>query len=141
VGGDDEKRCHEDNKKEMSFPHLPSHSRTSSCHSCTSCHSRESGNPEPASSGGEIKRQLVFYKLLLDEYKAGKYKMIAAQVDFVEPDEKGKCKRQRVTVTQEEVDSLKAEVIRIADEIRALAFWNQKCGDKNCLYCKLRENT
>jgi len=126
-----------------------SHSRVISCHPCTSschsntssCHSRESGNPEPASSGGEIKRQLVFYKLLLDGHKAGKYKMIAAQIDFVEPDEKGRCKRQRVTVTQEEVDSLKTEVIRIADDIRALAFWNQKCGDKNCLYCKLRENT
>ena len=92
------------------------------------------------SSGGEIKRQLVFYKLLLDGYKAGKYKMVASQVDFVEPDEKGRCKRQRVVVTQEEVDSLKAEVIRIANEIRVLAFWNQKCGDKNCLYCKLRES-
>ena len=110
------------------------------CHSHTpSCHSRESGNPEPISSGGEIKRQLVFYKLLLNGYKSGKYKMIAAQIDFVEPDEKGRCKRQNIIVTQEESDILKAEIIRIANEIRSLVFWNQKCDDKSCPYCKLRE--
>jgi len=91
-------------------------------------------------SSGNIKRQLVFYKLLLDGYKSGKYKMISAQIDFVEPDEKGVCKRQSFAVTTEEAEQLKQEVIRIAGEIYSLAFWDKKCGDKDCPYCKLRED-
>jgi len=88
---------------------------------------------------GNIKRQLVFYKLLLDGYKNGKYKMVSAQVDFVEPDEKGKCKRVSFVVTPEEEETLKKEIIKIADEIRSLAFWDKRCSDKDCPYCKLRE--
>jgi len=94
---------------------------------------------ETKNSQGNIKRQLVFYKLLLDGYKKGKYKMASAQVDFVEPDDKGKCKRVSFVVTSEEAEELKTEIVKIANEIRGLTFWDRRCGDKNCPYCKLRD--
>jgi DNA helicase-2/ATP-dependent DNA helicase PcrA len=94
---------------------------------------------ETKNSDGNIKRQLVFYKLLVDGYKNGKYKMVSGQVDFVEPDDKGRCKKYEFPVTQEEADDLKSEVIRIAEEIRTLKFWDTRCNDKDCPYCSLRE--
>jgi DNA helicase-2/ATP-dependent DNA helicase PcrA len=94
---------------------------------------------ETKNSNGNIKRQLVFYKLLLDGYKDGKYKMVSADIDFIEPDEKGECRRHNFSVTDEEARELKAEVIRIADEIRDLTFWNRRCDDPDCPYCKLRD--
>lgn len=87
---------------------------------------------------GNTKRQLIFYKLLLDGYKNGKYNMTLAQVDFVEPNEKGKCKRYNFSINQEEVSELKQEIIKIAEEIQSLSFWNKKCIDPDCIYCALR---
>ncbi len=95
---------------------------------------------ETKNSSGNIKRQLVFYKLLLDGYKGGKYKMISAQIDFIERDSKGEHKRQVFTISAQEAEALKAQIIQIADEIRTLAFWDKKCDKSDCLYCKLREN-
>jgi DNA helicase-2/ATP-dependent DNA helicase PcrA len=94
---------------------------------------------ETKNSDGNIKRQLVFYKLLLDGYKNGKYKMTSAEVDFVEPDEKGKCKKYEFPISQQEADELKEKIIEIANEIRTLSFWDKRCGDKDCPYCRLRE--
>ena len=95
---------------------------------------------ETKNSDGNIKRQLVFYKLLLDGYKDGKYKMVSGQIDFVDPDDKGKCRSERVAATEEDANELTAEIKRIAEEIRSLAFWNERCGDKECEYCKIRDS-
>ena len=46
-------------------------------------------------SNGDIKRQLVFYNLLLNKYENGRYKMISGDIDFVEPDDKGKYHKER----------------------------------------------
>ena len=95
---------------------------------------------ETKNSDGNIKRQLVFYKLLLDGYKEGKYKMVSGQIDFIDPDASGKCRSERVPVSAEEAEALKEEIIRIDGEIRSLAFWNKRCDDKDCPHCKLRES-
>ena len=94
---------------------------------------------ETKNSDGNIKRQLVFYKLLLDGYKDGKYKMVSGQIDFIDPDDKGRCRSERVPVGEDEANALKTEITGIAEEIRSLAFWNKRCGDKECQFCKLRE--
>jgi hypothetical protein len=90
-------------------------------------------------SDGGIKRQLVFYKLLLDKFKDSKYKMSYADVDFVEPDIKGVYHRERFFIEDAEVAELENLVKQTAAEILNLAFWDKRCGDKNCPYCKLRE--
>jgi len=91
-------------------------------------------------SNGNIMRQLLFYKLLLDEYKGGKYKMVSADIDFIEPDNSGKCRNYKFAIDKEEAEALKEEIKRVADEIKSLSFWDKRCGDDECPYCKLREN-
>jgi len=94
---------------------------------------------ETKNSSGDIKRQLIFYKLLLDGYKGGKYKMTEAQIDFIEPNSKGKHERRTFIINEEEAGALKTQIIQIAEEIRSLAFWDKKCDEKDCPYCRLRE--
>ncbi|MCL4406029.1 MAG: ATP-dependent helicase [Patescibacteria group bacterium] len=90
-------------------------------------------------SRGDIKRQLVFYKLLLDNFKSAKYRLEYADVDFVEPDQKGVYRRERFTIGDEDTENLKGLVLRTADEILNLDFWDRKCEDKDCPYCALRQ--
>jgi DNA helicase-2/ATP-dependent DNA helicase PcrA len=88
---------------------------------------------------GNIKRQLVFYKLLLDRYEPGKYQFEKGVVEFLRPDEKGQYHREEFIINQKEVDELIAEIKRVADEIITLKFWNQRCDDKKCEFCRLRD--
>ena len=92
------------------------------------------------SSTGDIKRQLVFYKLLLNNFDEGKkFKMESGEIDFIEPNEKGDYKKEAFTVTDEEVEELSEIIKKIADEILNLKFWNSFCDDKDCEYCALRK--
>jgi DNA helicase-2/ATP-dependent DNA helicase PcrA len=88
---------------------------------------------------GNYFRQLVFYRMLLDRYQDGKYRMKQGCIDFVEPDTRGKMHREFFDISPEAVVALEAEVMRVAGEIRELSFWSRRCGDRNCAYCPLRD--
>ncbi len=93
------------------------------------------------SSNGDYKRQLVFYKLLLDEYRNGKFNMTEGEISFVEPDPKGEYRHEVFEVTSDEVRELKEQAQEVAGEIYTLAFWNKRCDDKDCDFCALRNKT
>ncbi|MBI3632015.1 MAG: ATP-dependent helicase, partial [Candidatus Vogelbacteria bacterium] len=88
---------------------------------------------------GDYKRQLVYYKLLLDLFDGGKYSMEEGILDFVMPDDRGKLHREEFLITKDEVHELRTEVERVLSEILSLSFWTKRCDDKKCEYCKLRE--
>lgn len=90
-------------------------------------------------SRGDIKRQLVFYQLLLDRYEDKRYTMRDGIIDFVEPDTRGKYRQERFTVMDEEVKELETVITDVASEITSLAFWGNRCDDKTCRYCGLRD--
>ncbi len=95
---------------------------------------------ETKNSAGNTKRQLVFYKLLLSLFAEGnKFRFASADVDFVEPMESGKYKKEHFTVSDEEVEELKGEIRRVAKEIINFEFWDKRCDDKHCEFCELRE--
>ena len=82
-------------------------------------------------------RQLVFYKMLLD--MEGKYTMKTGELDFLQPDDKGKYHRERFDVLPTDVDELKTLVTDTAKNIYNLTFWNQYCDEPHCEYCALRK--
>ena len=84
-------------------------------------------------------RQLTFYKILLDKYKEGLFKMKEGVIDFVEPDPKDKFKSEIFEITDNDVKELEIVIKSVADQIINLTFWNQKCDDKSCEYCILKE--
>lgn len=97
---------------------------------------------------GNYFRQLVFYKLLLDRYENGKparpnghsggYEMKEGVIDFMEPNDKGDYKKEAFEVTKENVAELEDLIKKIAEEIVTLSFWDKRCDDKDCDYCRLR---
>ncbi len=91
-------------------------------------------------SEGDYKRQLVFYKLLLDLHKEGHYRMRHGIIDFVEPNDSGKHKSEAFEITQEEVEQLTDTIRRVANEVWNLSFWDERCEDADCEWCALRES-
>jgi len=90
-------------------------------------------------SNGDYKRQLVFYKLLLDRYNDGRYKMIEGEINFIEPNEKGQYQKEVFEISEVEVQALGEVIKRVSQEILNLAFWNKRCNDQDCEFCRLRE--
>lgn len=90
-------------------------------------------------SDGNIKRQLIFYKLLLDRYEDGKYRMVSGDIDFIEPNEKGSYRKEMFEVVPEELTTLETEIMRVGQEIIEGLFWDKQCGDQECEYCALRD--
>ncbi len=88
------------------------------------------------SGDGNYKRQLVFYKLLLD--KEGKRNMTDGVIQFIEPDDRGKMHREEFTITPGEVKVLEKLVMDVAREILDLSFWSKGCHEPDCRYCELR---
>lgn len=90
-------------------------------------------------SNGDIKRQLAFYNLLLNLYEDGRYTMVSGDIDFVEPDKKGRYRKERFVIEKEEVEELETLIKKTSREILALTFWDIRCKDKECEFCDLRE--
>jgi len=90
-------------------------------------------------SNGDLIRQLTFYKLLLDEHKDGFYRLKDATLDFVEPNEKGGFRKETFCIEAKQVEELKEETERVAKEILEVSFWDAKCDDVECEFCKMSE--
>lgn len=66
------------------------------------------------SSDGGYKRQLVFYALLLQLYGDERYQTKTGTLSFVEPKANGEIAEETYIITEEEIDTLKAEIIEAA---------------------------
>ncbi len=82
-------------------------------------------------------RQLIFYKMLIDLDK--RWDLKETELIFVKPNDRGVYLSRKFEISEKEVAELKAEIIRVADEIINLKFWDKKCDEKDCPYCKMRE--
>lgn len=94
---------------------------------------------ETKSSNGNIKRQLDFYRLLLELHDNGKYEMVSGTIEFVEPDEKGKIHSEVFPMTHEDGKKAKEETEKTAEEILNFSFWDKGCDDSKCEFCSLKE--
>jgi DNA helicase II / ATP-dependent DNA helicase PcrA len=84
-------------------------------------------------------RQLVFYKILLDGFPEADFKMVSGEIDFVEPDDNEKFRKEKFVIEESAVEELKDVIRKVTDEIIELKFWDAGCDDKECDYCALRE--
>ncbi len=86
-------------------------------------------------SEGDYKRQLVFYKLLIDT--DAKWSMKYGEIDFVEANDKGQHKKERFDIEHVEVLELKNNIISMIKEVVNLDFIGKNCDEKDCHYCAL----
>ena len=64
--------------------------------------------------------------------------MLSGVIDFIEPTESGKYKREEFIITNDECLNLEEQIRSVADEILNLKFWDKKCQKKDCEWCSLR---
>ncbi|MES2953653.1 MAG: ATP-dependent DNA helicase [Patescibacteria group bacterium] len=91
------------------------------------------------SATGDYLRQLRFYKLLLDRHNDGELEMVSGDIDFIEPDEKGRYHREHFDISSDDVKTLEDLIRSVAEQIKSLAFWDKRCETPECQYCALRE--
>ncbi|MCX6719346.1 MAG: PD-(D/E)XK nuclease family protein, partial [Candidatus Taylorbacteria bacterium] len=97
--------------------------------------SRNAIEGKTAEVDGNYKRQLVFYKLLLDLDE--KFNMKHGEIDFIEPNERGLYKKERFEIEESEIRQLKGAIAKMASEVLNLSFIHSDCGEKDCQYCAL----
>lgn len=85
-------------------------------------------------------RQLVFYKILLDLDEKKRFVMRSGELDFVEPDAKGKFSKERYEISEADVSTLTTLIQEKARDIYSLSFWDTTCDTKDCEYCTLAQS-
>ncbi|MCD5381196.1 MAG: ATP-dependent helicase [Candidatus Pacebacteria bacterium] len=86
-------------------------------------------------SDGGYKRQLVFYALLLKVYDDDRYQCKEGVLSFVQSDSKGGIKEEVFTITDEEIEELRADIIRSVKEIISGEFLTSSCEESVSDYC------
>lgn len=84
-------------------------------------------------------RQLIFYKIILENYKGGIFKVTEGVIDFVEPDQKGKYSSITFELKKEDQSRVIQELESVSAQISSLSFWDDRCGVKDCQWCALRD--
>lgn len=91
-------------------------------------------------SDGELRRQLEFYKLLIDSDKSLNYKFGEGLLDFVEePSIKDKSGERRFLVTDKQINELKQTIITTMSSIRSLNF-PRTTDLKKCENCYFKDH-
>lgn len=81
------------------------------------------------------KRQLTFYRLLGDLANNFPYVVKEAELDFIEPEQGGKFRKEKFEITKDEVEELKGLIKQTMQKIRALQF--DRTTDKTlCQSCE-----
>lgn len=88
-------------------------------------------------SNGDYKRQLVFYALLLELYDDERYRCRDCVLSFVEPDKNGAVREEAFTITDDEIEALKQEILRIGKEIVSGECLLVSCDPTQSDYCHL----
>lgn len=92
-----------------------------------------------ADSAGEYKRQLVFYALLLSLQADKEKHCRVGMLSFVESEKNGEIKEETFTITDEEIATLKDELLTMIRTIVSGEALNIECDPKVCNYCELVE--
>ena len=82
---------------------------------------------------GKYLRQVIFYKILYETYRAGFLNISHAEIDFIDPDKKNICPKKKITFK-------KIDVQRVEDEIKTAwqKIQNQEfpaCNKSDCAWC------
>lgn len=90
-------------------------------------------------SNGAYKRQLIFYKLLTQLDHNFPLIVTETQLDFIEPDNYNKLKKENFTIVEEEVTELKKTIRQVMRQIRNLHF-ERTTEYKSCVQCEFKDH-
>lgn len=87
-------------------------------------------------NGGDYWRQMVFYKLLLDNYlPARSWRMTDGVFDFIEKNKEGKFVRYTVPIMDNDTTFVRQQIREVYERIMRHEF-DTGCGQDDCRWCK-----
>ena len=95
--------------------------------------------PDQDQQGGDYWRQIVFYKILIDNDKSIGWNMESGTVDFIEPDKTMAFKQQRYIVSDPEVEYVEKQIGDTWEKIQNHEF-DVLCEDELCSWCNFVRN-
>ncbi len=90
--------------------------------------------------GGDYRRQLFFYKILLEAFVPSPGQVISGVISYLEPENSGHFRDVEIEFSPSELDFVKKLIIETDAKIRRREF-SEGCGEADCSWCRLhREN-
>jgi len=84
--------------------------------------------------GGDYWRQIVFYKMLVDNDPKNNWKVTKGEVNLVEPDNKDKFLQYKIIVSPQDLDFVGDQLVDVYQKIKKHEF-SVGCGDEKCMWC------
>ena len=88
--------------------------------------------------GGQYWRQLVFYKLLYENYRANLVRVKSGEISYLEPDNKGIFKSKVLDIEPHDAEILRGVIKETWGKIQDNQF--DGCGKKDCVWCNFVRN-
>lgn len=85
----------------------------------------------------DLRRQIIFYHILMEDYHGGEVRVQDAVLDFLEKNKKGLYERHSIEVSSEDIETVKDEIIAMAENVMSGEFLNKGCRAKDCEHCQL----
>jgi DNA helicase-2/ATP-dependent DNA helicase PcrA len=86
--------------------------------------------------GGEFYRQLLFYKVLLEQSRIFSETVSSGVISWIEPDKKGNFRYDELAFSKEDASWMRQLIVDTAAKIKALQFTNG-CGKPECAWCRM----
>jgi DNA helicase-2/ATP-dependent DNA helicase PcrA len=88
--------------------------------------------------GGIYWRQLIFYKILLDNSSLTSYKSRSAEIDYLTPNEEGVFPSKSIQFNTKDVNLVKKMIEQVYQNIMNHNF-SEGCGEKYCKWCNFAQ--
>jgi DNA helicase-2/ATP-dependent DNA helicase PcrA len=85
-------------------------------------------------NGGDYWRQAVFYKILLDNYRAKDWQVVSTEFDFIEPNKQKVYHKEKVTITPDDLSTVTQQIVSTWARIQNKEFYIG-CGKEDCPWC------
>jgi DNA helicase II / ATP-dependent DNA helicase PcrA len=90
-------------------------------------------------AGGAYWRQLVFYKILFENWRNNPALAVSAEISYLEPDAKGAFTDKRIHFEPGDVAFVKNLIVDTYGKIMRQEFY-EGCGEANCSWCNFLKN-
>lgn len=84
--------------------------------------------------GGNYWRQLIFYKILYENYRSATHEIKSAEISYLQPNAQGEYISKNIEIRAEDVKTVKQLIIETWQKIQAHEF-QEGCGEKHCNWC------
>lgn len=88
--------------------------------------------------GGIYWRQLIFYKILLENSSLTSYKVRSAEIDYLTPNEEGLFPSKSIEFKTKQVNMVKKMIEQVYSNIMNHRF-SEGCGESHCKWCNFAQ--